>query len=150
MSRMVFRKVSQIPCTPEELFRWHEHQDAFKRLMPPGEPVRVIHHDGTIKDGARAVLCVGIWPFQFRWELEHRDYVLGRQFCDVQVHGPFKYYRHDHRITGAGSEGAMLIDEIQFEMPLGVIGAWIAKWIMIPKFRRLFEYRHRVTREAFA
>lgn len=149
MSSLVFRKESLIPCTPEELFRWHEHPDAFRKLMPPGEPVQIIHHDGAIRDGSRAVLRVGFWPLAFIWELEHRDYIFGQQFCDVQVHGPFKQYRHNHLITAA-PDGAVLIDEIRFEMPLGFFGQWLGRLIMMPKFKRLFEYRHRVTREAFA
>jgi len=150
MTLMVFRKASQISCTPDELFRWHEQPDAFKRLMPPREPVEVLRHDGSIKDGARAQLRVGFWPLKFNWELEHRDYIAGQQFCDVQIRGPFKSYRHVHRITGAGNGNAVLIDEIQFEMPMGFFGVWLGKLIMLPKFRRLFEHRHRVTREAFA
>ena len=118
--------------------------------MPPREPVRVVRHPGTITNGSRAVLLVGFWPFRFRWELEHRDYEPGRQFSDVQISGPFKAYRHDHLITPDGPGTCQLTDRITFEMPLGKFGALIGHLIMIPKFERLFRYRHKVTLEAFS
>lgn len=147
---MIFEKKTRIPCSAEELFRWHEHPGAFRRLMPPGEPVQVLHHDGKITNGARAILLVGFRPLRFRWELEHRDYIAGRQFCDVQITGPFKSYRHEHVMTPDGDGACMLSDTIHFEMPFGAAGQLMGHLVMMPKFRRLFEFRHRVTREAFA
>jgi uncharacterized protein len=146
---MIFKAESRIPCPAEELFRWHEHPDAFRRLMPPGEPVKVLRHDGKITNGARAILLVGFWPLRFRWELEHRDYIAGRQFCDVQLKGPFKSYRHEHVMTPDGDDACILTDTIHFEMPAGPLGRLLGHLVMLPKFRRLFAFRHRVTREAF-
>lgn len=146
---MIFEKKSEVACPAEELFAWHEHPDAFQRLMPPGQPVKVLHHDGQITNGAKAILLVGLWPLRIRWELEHRDYLAGRQFCDVQIKGPFKSYRHEHRMIPAGERACILHDRIIFEMPFGMIGTWLARLFMLPQFKRLFAYRHDVTRRAF-
>jgi len=146
---MIYQKETRIPCSAEALFHWHEHPLAFKRLMPPREPVRVLQHPGTITDGSRAVLLVGYWPLRFRWELEHRDYQAGRQFSDVQLRGPFTSYRHDHLIKPDGPDACILCDRITFDMPLGKPGALLGRLIMLPKFERLFCYRHKVTLEAF-
>ena len=146
---MIFQKETRIPCSAAALFRWHEQPDAFQQLMPPGEPVKVLHHDGKITNGARAVLLVGYWPLCFRWELQHQDYIAGQQFCDVQIKGPFTSYRHEHRMIPDGPDASILSDKIIFEMPLGWFGKLLGRLIMLPKFRRLFAYRHKVTLRAF-
>lgn len=146
---MIFQKETRIPCSAAALFSWHEQPDAFQQLMPPGEPVKVLHHDGKITNGARAVLLVGYWPLCFRWELQHQDYIAGQQFCDVQIKGPFKIYRHEHVMTPDGDYACILSDTIYFEMPFGPIGRLVGRLIMMPKFRRLFKFRHEVTLRAF-
>jgi ligand-binding SRPBCC domain-containing protein len=40
-----------------------------------------------------------------------------------------------------------LRDEIEYEPPLGFLGRLAAPAVIIPRLRRLFEYRHNVTRE---
>ena len=150
MDILTYEKKTEMPCSAEHLFRWHEQPDAFPRLMPPREPVTVLQHDGHVRDGARARLQVGYPPFRFLWELEHRDYLPGRQFCDVQIKGPFTYYRHEHRMVPIGANRSVLHDHIRFALPLGMAGRLLGKWIMMSKFERLFSYRHEVTRKAVA
>ena len=147
---LIFEQSSVIPCSAETLFRWHEAPDAFTKLMPPGEPVKVVRHDGHIRTGARAVVLVGHWPLRFRWELEHQDYVAGEKFCDVQTKGPFSFYRHEHIMRPVDHLSCVLLDRITMVMPFGRIGSWIGRKIMIPKFTRLFAFRHEVTKKAFA
>jgi ligand-binding SRPBCC domain-containing protein len=67
-------------------------------------------------------------------------------FEDVQVSGPFKSWRHRH-IIERHALGATLRDEIEYEPPLGWLGRLAAPLLIIPRLRRLFEYRHLVTRQ---
>jgi len=145
----IFEKKSSIPCPVEELFRWHEEPEAFKKLLPPNEPVTVLYHDGHVRDGARAVLRVGYRPFCFRWELQHQDYEAGKKFCDVQCKGPFAFYRHEHMMEAVDSNHSVLLDRITFIMPFGWFGSWLGQKVIMPKFARLFAFRHEVTRKAF-
>ncbi len=150
MTELVFHKQTPIPCPANELFRWHEAPDAFHKLMPPGEVVKVLQHDGKITNGARAVLLVGVWPVRFVWELVHQDYIEGRQFCDVQVRGPFSAYRHEHVMIPVDEHNCLLSDRITFSMPLGRLGAWLGRLIFLPKFERLFAFRHEATKKDFS
>ena len=86
--RITFVATVRIPASAEAVFDWHEAAGAFERLTPSWERVRVLHHEGGIRDGARVSLLVGPWPVSQRWELEHRDYQHGRSFTDVQRSGP--------------------------------------------------------------
>jgi ligand-binding SRPBCC domain-containing protein len=145
-----FIKKTRIEAPAEELFRWHADPGALERLSPPWEPVEVIERAPGIRDGDRGALRVRMGPLRLRWVFEHRNYVEGRQFQDVQVRGPFKRWEHSHRFTSDGPEACWLEDEIAYELPMGALGRWFAGRMMRRKLERLFEYRHRVTAEAMA
>ena len=149
MNRITFVAATRIPASAEDVFDWHEAPGAFERLTPSWERVRVLRHEGGIRDGARVSLLVGPAPFSLRWDLEHRDYQHGHSFTDLQLRGPFRYWRHVHRMIPQGPQACLLEDTIEYELPLGALGRLVGGPLVRRKLTRLFAYRHDVTRRAF-
>ena len=149
MSTMRFVATTPIRASAEAVFDWHETPGAFERLTPPSERVRVVRHEGGIRDGAQVSLLVGPPPLSLRWDLEHLEYQYGRSFTDRQVRGPFRSWRHRHRITPNGPGACLLEDTIDYELPFGVLGRVLGGPFVHWKLRRLFAFRHQVTRRAF-
>jgi ligand-binding SRPBCC domain-containing protein len=145
-----FTAVSSIHAPAEEVFRWHADPDALKRLTPPWEPVEFLEPAPGIRDGDLGVLRVRVGPFRVRWVFQHRDYVEGRQFRDVQISGPFRRWDHTHRMIPEGPSMCRLEDCIEFELPFGWIGRFLGAWYVRRKLKKLFRYRHRLTAEAMA
>lgn len=149
MHRTTFVARTRIPASAEAVFDWHEAPGAFERLTPPWERVRVLSHEGGIRDGARVSLLVGPAPFRLRWDLEHRDYQHGRSFTDVQRRGPFRHWTHVHRMIPQGPHASVLEDTIEYELPLGALGWLFGRPLVARKLTRLFAYRHAVTLHSF-
>lgn len=145
-----FVKRTRIPAPAATVFAWHEEPGAFERLTPPGEPVRVLRHPGHLRDGAEVSLRVGPRPFSLRWDLVHADYRPGESFTDRQTRGPFARWVHVHRMIPDGPLACVLEDEIEYALPFGGPLARLARPLVARKLERLFEFRHRVTREAFS
>ena len=144
---MKFVKESVIRAPPERVFAFHELPDALRRLTPPWERVRIVEQAESLRAGARAVVETRVLGlFTVRWVAEHTAYDSPRMFEDVQRKGPFKSWRHRH-VVEPHPEGAVLRDEIEYEPPLGFAGRMFAPLVVVPRLRRLFDYRHRVTRE---
>ena len=144
---MIFLKQSVIRASPERVFGFHERPDALKRLTPPWEPTRVVSAAADLRVGSTALIetrMLGL--LRVRWLARHTAYDPPRMFEDVQVSGPFKSWRHRHFVE-PHEKGSLLRDEVDFETPLGVLGRVAAPLLVEPRLRRLFEYRHRVTRE---
>jgi ligand-binding SRPBCC domain-containing protein len=143
---MKFIKESLIRASPERVFAFHELPDALRRLTPPWEKARIIQSAPNLLPGATVIIetrILGLIPA--RWVAQHTVYDPPRMFEDVQVKGPFRLWRHRHLIA-PHAEGALLRDEIEYEPPLGFAGRLAAPLLIEPRLRRLFEYRHRVTR----
>jgi ligand-binding SRPBCC domain-containing protein len=144
---MLFVKQSLIHAAPERVFAFHERPDALRRLTPPWEPTRVVSPAPDLNVGSVAVVetkMLGLVPV--RWVARHTAYDPPRMFEDVQVEGPFKFWRHRH-IVEPHEKGAVLRDEVVFETPLWIVGRLAAPLLVKPRLQRLFDYRHRVTRE---
>src|SRR4029077_11216177 len=60
----------------------------------------------------RGALRVRFGPFRLRWVFEHRDYIEGRQFRDVQLSGPFRRWEHTHLFTPEGPGVCILEDRL--------------------------------------
>ncbi|MCG6956264.1 MAG: TIGR01777 family oxidoreductase, partial [Gemmatimonadetes bacterium] len=125
---------------PAHAFAWHERPGALQRLIPPWANVDVEKQEGGVRDGATVVLRVREGPASFRWELRHRDFVEGRQFCDEQVSGPLKSWLHTHRFGALeGEQGCALDDEIELQMPLGLP---VPPGILRHELDRFFAFRY--------
>jgi ligand-binding SRPBCC domain-containing protein len=144
---MKFISESIIHASPERVFAFHELPDVFARLMPPWEKSRIIESAPNLLPGATAVVETRILGLiTKRWVARHTIYDPPRMFEDVQVEGPFAYWRHRHLIS-PHALGATLRDEIDYEPPLRFLGRLAAPVIIEPRLRRMFDYRHKVTRE---
>jgi len=135
-----------IRTTPEKLFAFHELPDAFLRLLPPREKIRVHEVAPNLRAGSRTIVDVRILFFYIRFESLHTAYDPPHSFEDQQTRGPFRSWRHRH-IVEPHPEGAVLIDDIEYTPPFGTLGRAIDGIVIKPRLRRVFEFRHRVTRE---
>ena len=145
-----FHAWTEVDAPAQALFDWHEAPGAFAALTPPGTPVVIESHVGGIRDGASVILRVGVWPFRVRWALRHTGYVRGVQFIDEQVRGPFRQWRHVHLISPVSATRARLDDSLEIGLPGGWVGYALGAPLLRWQLRRLFAYRHAVTRAALS
>lgn len=141
---MLFVHESLVPAPAAKVFAFHERADALELLTPPWEPVRIVRAASSLRPGERALIRVRVGPFWVDWEAEHTRYEKDVLFEDAQVRGPFRSWVHTHKFNAADG-GTLLRDEVRIELPLGVLG--LPAWPLVRrKLRRLFRYRHEVTR----
>lgn len=143
---MNFQKETFIDASQETVFSFHELDDAFERLVPPWESVRLLQRADISKVGSQAVIEQKIFgPIKQNWVAEHTKYDPPGMFEDVQVEGPFKKWVHRH-IVEPHESGAILRDEIDFDPGFSFLGEIGAKLLILPKIERMFDYRHEVTK----
>lgn len=147
MSTLRFVKESIIRAAPERVFAFHELPDALRRLLPPWETARVVVPPKNLHVGTRTVIETKLFGlYSVRWEALHTAYDPPRMFEDMQTSGPFKSWRHQH-IVEPHELGARLLDDIEYEPPFSFLGRLAAPLLVERRLKRLFDYRHEVTRE---
>lgn len=150
MSHTTFVKRSRINVPAEEVFRWHTRPGALERLIPPWTTVEVLERTGGVEDGSRVVMRMPVGPTRVRWVAEHRDYVDGAQFRDVQIEGPFSFWEHTHRVDADGARACYLEDRVEYELPYGAAGSLLGGGFVHDMLERMFTYRHRLTSQDLA
>lgn len=144
---MQFVKESVIRASPERVFAFHEQANALSLLLPPWESARVIQAAKISEVGSQAIVETKILGvISVRWVAEHRLYDPPRMFEDIQVEGPFRSWLHRHEVE-PHADGAVLRDQIDYEPPLGFLGRAFAPLLVERRLKKLFDYRHEVTRQ---
>ncbi len=142
-----FVKESRIAAAPGAVFAFHESPGAFEKLIPPWEKVTIVEAPVSLRPGTRAVLRTRLGPLDLEWVAEHTEYEPGRLFADRQVRGPFAYWYHRHRFLEDGQGGTLLRDEIDYRPPLGRIGEILGSRLIDSKMKKMFDYRHAITKQ---
>lgn len=171
-----FHSQQWLPLPTELVFAFFANPANLPRLMPawqrariekaiivppPPAPNNSALNDATsaLAAGAGSQLTLSFRPLPFspvrlRWQAEIDSFVWNQHFSDVQLRGPFAHWHHTHRLTpetrigksGDAIPGTLLQDEVQYRLPLGVLGD-LTLPLIARQLRSTFEYRHRRTRE---
>ena len=137
---------SAMPAPADVVFAWHERPDALLDLLPSRRLVRIRSRSGGVRDGGRIVFTIGIGPLRMLWEARHFGYVDGEQFSDEQVRGPFRVWRHTHRVTPLSETSSLLEDRVEYELPGGPLIRAVAGAAVRRMLVSMFERRHAITR----
>jgi ligand-binding SRPBCC domain-containing protein len=140
-----FERSSQVQAPVEVVFAFHERPDALQKLTPPTQRVQMLRREGGLETGARVELLLRFGPFSRRWIALHTEYARNCFFVDTQVEGPFRSWRHRHEFSPEAG-GTLLTDSIDFELPGGPVTEVLLGWLIVAQLKKMFAYRHAVTR----
>lgn len=116
-------------------------------VPPPPRPDGTPHFPGIVAGTGTKLLITaraapGL-PFRQPWLAQIQDFRWNEGFCDLQVKGPFTYWRHCHSVRDearGGEPGTVVRDEVAYRLPL-----WPVSRIALPlgreAMRTLFSYR---------
>ncbi len=144
MAAPTFSFESVLEHSPHDSFAWHTRPGAFERFNPPWRPVRIIEAPTALTDGSTVHIKVPLLGnLGLPWRLIHTNYREGSQFCDEQVRGPFRSWKHMHRFIPEGESSCRMRDEVFFSPPYGI---GLLTPLITRELTRLFHYRHMVLR----
>jgi ligand-binding SRPBCC domain-containing protein len=67
-------------------------------------------------------------------------------FVDEMIKGDFKSYRHEHHFKTVDN-GTIMIDQVNFESPYGILGRWVNKFYLRNYLQKLIINRNTMIRE---
>jgi ligand-binding SRPBCC domain-containing protein len=136
-----FLKSIVIEAPVENVFGFHEREDALRLLSPAFPPVRVMRKMGGTEPGSRVELRIG--PFE--WVALHSGYEKNRFFEDQQISGPFAEWIHRHEFEAVGT-ATRLTDRVDFQLPGGVWMNRLFGWAVQLGLHQMFRHRHQMTK----
>ena len=75
-----------------------------------------------------------------RWRSRIEEWRPPTLFIDVQLKGPYRFWRHTHSFE-ARDGGTLMRDTIEFAVPFGALGDLCAGWLVRRDVDLIFDYR---------
>lgn len=157
--RLSFVTEQWVPFSVEKVFALFADPQNLPRLMPRWQDARIdsleLHAPdsteipGTAGRGSRILLSfrpVPLSPVRLRWLALIDEFEINHHFCDLQVTGPFGYWRHCHLVRPephGDTPGAHVTDVVDYEWLRGPANRAIDALGGRLQIRRLFRYRQR-------
>lgn len=141
---MVFEFEKLVVAPREAVFTFHATPGNLGLLFPAWQPSRVFHDSGHVRRGDLVWLEVGVARcIPLVLGFRHATYEPPRRFSEELIHGPFARFDHIHEFD-EHSAGTIVRDRLDIRLP-GQYGGEVAmRWVVAPRIRELFAYRHQV------
>jgi ligand-binding SRPBCC domain-containing protein len=145
----VFRAEQFVPRPLAEVFEFFSKAENLQELTPAFLHFRILTVDpAPVRKGTLIKYSLRWRIFPIRWTTEIIDWEPPNRFVDVQLKGPYKLWRHEHRFVAEGS-GTRIIDEVQYQLPFGVFGSFAHSLKVKKDVETIFNYRTEVVRRLF-
>lgn len=140
-----------LPVSLEEAWEFFTSPKNLNKITPPemGFDIRYISGGEGTYAGQIIVYRVKILPGIYTsWVTEITQVKDLQYFIDEQRFGPYRLWHHQHHFRGT-KEGVEMIDEVNYVVPLGVLGR-LAHWFFVGrKVNAIFDYRYKVLESLF-
>jgi len=144
-----FKKQQLIRRPVKEVFDFFSQPENLGKITPDSLDFNILT-PLPIKMKAGALIDYTIKPFLFpmRWMTMITEYDPPFMFIDQQIKGPYSFWHHTHKFENT-SEGTLIIDEVVYALPFGIIGE-IANWLFVRRqLNKIFEFRFAAIKTIF-
>lgn len=150
MPAHIFRSEQYIPQPIGKVFEFFSQAENLQKLTPEWLHFRILSVDPKPVGKGTLIQYSLRWRiFPIRWTTEIAFWQPPYRFIDVQLNGPYKLWRHEHRFIAEGA-GTRIVDEIQYSLPLGLLGRLAHRLKVKQDVENIFAYRTRAVGNIFA
>lgn len=148
MNRLL-RRQQLVPRPRPEVFRFFSDAHNLERITPSSLRFRILTPDPiAMQEGTQIDYELRLSGIPFRWETLIERWQPEVAFTDVQRRGPYKTWRHTHTFSDA-PVGTLMSDEVEYELPFGVLGDLVHSAVVARQLDEIFAYRAKVIEEIF-
>ncbi len=149
-TRHVLSRTQLVPRPRAEVAAFFEDAHNLEAITPAFLRFRIVT-PGRIAMGPGALIAyrLSLFGIPFGWRTRIEAYAPGTRFVDVQLSGPYRAWRHEHRFEDAPG-GTLVHDRVEYELPLGPLGELAHALFVRRALRRIFDHRAREIAARFA
>jgi ligand-binding SRPBCC domain-containing protein len=131
----------RLSVPPAEAFEFFADAFNLEAITPPWLHFSV-DASGPIDMGAGALIPyrLRLHGMPLRWLTRIVAWEPGRRFEDLQLHGPYRYWRHTHSFEPR-EDGTVMRDRVRYALPLGPLGRAAHAVLVRRDLDRIFDFR---------
>lgn len=129
------------------VFDFFSHAENLELLTPPWLSFQVLTPKPIeMRRGATIAYQLRVHGIPLRWQSEIEQWNPPLEFIDVQVKGPYKFWRHMHRFAAVNG-GTRITDVVNYALPFGPLGRLANRLQVARDLSKIFDYREQRVRE---
>jgi len=145
---LILHRVTRIHAPIGEVFAFFSDGNNLARITPKKMRIQFVELPRQMGAGARVRYRVRVFGIPLNWTSRFTEWKENECFADAQERGPFRRFEHTHAFREVDGEVEMT-DHVDYELPFGRLGKYVAGWPVKRELERLFDYRSKVIAEIF-
>ncbi len=132
-----------------EVFDFFSRAENLEALTPPWLNFKILGvKPEPVQQGTLINYSLRVHGIPLRWTSEIVEWGPPHRFVDLQLRGPYKLWRHEHRFEPKDG-GTLISDTINIALPLGVLGQFAYKIKVKSDLEKIFAFRKEKIRTLF-
>lgn len=132
-----------------EVFNFFSRAENLEALTPPWLNFKILKAEPQpVQQGTVIHYSLSVHGIPLRWTSEIVEWEPPHRFVDLQLRGPYKLWRHEHRFE-ARDGGTLISDTINLSLPLGFLGQIAYKIKVHSDVQEIFAFRREKIRALF-
>jgi ligand-binding SRPBCC domain-containing protein len=132
-----------------EVFEFFSRAENLEALTPPWLNFKILDvKPQPVQQGTLINYSLRVHGIPLRWTSEIVEWEQPHRFVDLQLRGPYKLWRHEHRFE-ARDGGTLIADTINLALPLGALGQLAYKIKVKSDVEEIFAFRKEKIRTLF-
>ena len=132
-----------------EVFDFFSRAENLEELTPPWLNFKILKAEPQpVQQGTVIHYSLRLHGIPLRWMSEIVEWEPPHRFVDLQLRGPYKLWRHEHRFEACPG-GTLISDTINLSLPLGFLGRLAYKIKVESDVQEIFAFREGKIRSIF-
>jgi ligand-binding SRPBCC domain-containing protein len=149
MKEYTLQRELRVPHPLSVVFDFFSRAENLEKLTPPWMRFRILTPPPIeMKEGAAIAYALRVRGIPLRWISKIERWNPPFEFIDVQVKGPYKFWRHTHRFSEVEG-GTSIVDIVHYALPFGPLGRLIHRLQVARDLAKIFDYRARQVQALF-
>lgn len=113
----------KVPYPIETVYPFFNRPENLEPLTPKFLNFKILTPSPIeMRQGAIIDYEIKLFGIPMRWTTIINNYNPPNEFVDIQLKGPYSLWHHKHIFKPAGKNATLIIDELTYKMPFGILG----------------------------
>jgi ligand-binding SRPBCC domain-containing protein len=139
-----------LPITLDQAWEFLSSPKNLKTITPPYMGFKTLSGDDRPMFAGQIIqyIVTPVAGIPTKWVTEITHVVDKHYFVDEQRFGPYALWHHKHFLREIDG-GVEMEDIVDYKLPLGIIGQLVHPFLVKPKLKEIFDFRHKKLIELF-
>jgi ligand-binding SRPBCC domain-containing protein len=141
MAIHLLRREQFIPRPLDQVFAFFSDARNLERITPRWLRFEIVRGgESEVRSGLLLDYRLRWHGLPLGWRTEITRWDPPHGFADEQRRGPYRLWQHTHRFSAEG-DGTRMLDEVRYQLPLGVLGEIAHRLAVRRDLERVFDFR---------